>query len=175
MSLKYRLPREANVQSVNTSGEGSQHVQFFTKKSLYRLFETTGFKIINSRSSDFISGIIPFNHVIRKSALLCRIDFALADVLPSAVVSGWYFTLRKSDYWYDRKLSSAGIQTRLNPANLASCDTGSNYTIHYCLDSRSLLPRLSRYYVERLNSLKKWVLLLSLAPLCTQVATKSDC
>lgn len=98
MSLKYRLPREANVQSVNTSGEGSQHVQFFTKKRLYRLFETTGFKIINSRSSDFISGIIPFHHVIRKSALLCRIDFALADVLPSAVVSGWYFTLRKSDY-----------------------------------------------------------------------------
>lgn len=91
---QYIVPREADIQSVNTGGEGSSHVQFFTKKSLTRLFETTGFKIINSGSSDFLSGTLLFGTVIRKSELLSRIDFALADALPSGVVSGWYFTLQ---------------------------------------------------------------------------------
>src|ERR1035437_365837 len=91
----YLLPQETCMQSAN-AGEGGSHVQFFTKKSLYWLFGATGFNIIASGCSDFIAGIVPFRSLIRKSKLLCRIDFAFADAIPSALASGWYFTLRKS-------------------------------------------------------------------------------
>jgi 2-polyprenyl-3-methyl-5-hydroxy-6-metoxy-1,4-benzoquinol methylase len=85
---------EVYEQSINV-GEGSPHIRFFKKKALNELFQKTGFSVISSGSSDFISGTYPFSIVIRKSRLLCRLDFALADVLPSAMASGWYFTLQK--------------------------------------------------------------------------------
>jgi hypothetical protein len=82
------------VQSVN-AGEGSVHVQFFTRKQLHQIFLRARFRIIASGSSDFIANVTPFRVLISKSKLLCRIDFALADMLPSVVASGWYFTLEK--------------------------------------------------------------------------------
>jgi ubiquinone biosynthesis O-methyltransferase len=82
------------VQSVN-AGDGSAHVQFFTRKQLHQIFLAAGFRVIASGSSDFIANAAPFSALILKSKLLCRIDFALADMLPSVAASGWYFTLEK--------------------------------------------------------------------------------
>jgi 2-polyprenyl-3-methyl-5-hydroxy-6-metoxy-1,4-benzoquinol methylase len=82
------------VQSVN-AGEGSAHVQFFTRKQLRQIFSGARFRVVASGSSDFIANVTPFRILIHKSKLLCRIDFALADILPSVAASGWYFTLEK--------------------------------------------------------------------------------
>lgn len=82
------------IQSVNVE-EGSSHVQFFTRKQLRQIFSTARFRVIASGSSDFIAHAAPFSALILKSRLFCRIDFALADILPTVAVSGWYFTLEK--------------------------------------------------------------------------------
>ncbi len=82
------------VQSVN-AGDGSAHIQFFTRKQLRQIFLAARFRVIASGSSDFIAHAAPFSALILKSKLRCRIDFALADVLPSVAASGWYFTLEK--------------------------------------------------------------------------------
>jgi 2-polyprenyl-3-methyl-5-hydroxy-6-metoxy-1,4-benzoquinol methylase len=82
-------------QSKNTA-VGSKHVQFFTRKHLCELFKKAGFRLISSGCSDFIAGAYPFNIVIRKSRLLCGIDFAVADLFPASLASGWYFTLKKA-------------------------------------------------------------------------------
>jgi SAM-dependent methyltransferase len=87
-------PDDACIQSVNI-GEGSTCAHFFTIKQLRQLFAAARFRVITSGSSDFIGNVEPFSALIVKSKLLCRIDFALADMLPSVAVSGWYFTLQK--------------------------------------------------------------------------------
>jgi 2-polyprenyl-3-methyl-5-hydroxy-6-metoxy-1,4-benzoquinol methylase len=91
---KQLSPGDRCVQSVN-AGEGSAHIQFFTQKRLRQIFLAAKFRVIASGSSDFIAHAAPFSALIPQSKLLCRIDFALADILPSAAVSGWYFTLEK--------------------------------------------------------------------------------
>jgi SAM-dependent methyltransferase len=91
---KRRSLGDVCVQSVN-AGEGSAHIQFFTRKQLRRIFLGARFRVIASGSSDFIAHVLPFSALISKSKLLCRIDFALADILPSVAASGWYFTLEK--------------------------------------------------------------------------------
>jgi len=81
-------------QSVNVD-VGSGHVQFFSWCRICRLFEMSGLQIISVGSSDFISGVMPLSFAIRKSKTLCRMDFKLADLLPKAFASGWYFVLKK--------------------------------------------------------------------------------
>jgi hypothetical protein len=91
---KLLSPGDTCIQSVN-AGEGSAHVQFFTSEQLRQIFLAARFSVIASGSSDFLAHAAPFSALILKSKLLCKIDFALADVLPSVAASGWYFTLEK--------------------------------------------------------------------------------
>ena len=83
-----------SLQSMNF-GEGGWHIQYFTKKGLYKLFNRAGFDVISEQSSNIISGIIPINLIIQKSSKLCKADLFLADQMPSFLANGWYFSLQR--------------------------------------------------------------------------------
>lgn len=66
-------------------GTGPDHCQFFTKKTIVKLFSALGFNKVSFKKSDSILAALPFGQNIG------RIDIKLADILPSELASGWYF------------------------------------------------------------------------------------
>jgi 2-polyprenyl-3-methyl-5-hydroxy-6-metoxy-1,4-benzoquinol methylase len=60
----------------------------FTRKQLLELCSNAHFKLIRSANSDFI---LPVLGALRRNRTLGEMDTALADLLPSGLVSGWYF------------------------------------------------------------------------------------
>jgi 2-polyprenyl-3-methyl-5-hydroxy-6-metoxy-1,4-benzoquinol methylase len=68
------------------------HVQFFSRRRLGRLFSEAGLSVINeARSDGFLS--VPGNHFgIR---WLQQFDLRLVDAMPGWLVCGWYFLLSR--------------------------------------------------------------------------------
>jgi len=69
-------------------------ISSFSQENSCVKFLAARFRVIASGSSDFIARAALFSASILK--LLCWIYFLLADILPSAAVSGWYFTQRNN-------------------------------------------------------------------------------
>jgi len=68
----------------------SDHIQTFTLSDISNLLNNTGFQILETQHSDFISFLL-----FDKFQTISRFDCALADKLPSKLVSGWYFKCKK--------------------------------------------------------------------------------
>jgi len=72
------------------------HVNFFTLHQITRMFSNRGLKIITSRQSDFLAGVPFLAHIFQIFPHLYDIDSRMADLLPFAWVSGWFFSVEKS-------------------------------------------------------------------------------
>jgi 2-polyprenyl-3-methyl-5-hydroxy-6-metoxy-1,4-benzoquinol methylase len=73
-------------------GEAPERVQFFTRGQLLDMAADNNLKCREVTSSDSIFAALP-PQLYNSSQRLGRINVALADRLPAAVASGWYFLL----------------------------------------------------------------------------------
>ena len=72
--------------AVHTSNPDQDHVQKFTTGEMRGIFAKPGLSIVETVNSIFIFGV-----VFGKSAAVDRFDSRVADFLPHALASGWYF------------------------------------------------------------------------------------
>jgi ubiquinone biosynthesis O-methyltransferase len=79
-----------------TLNMNSPHVNFFTLRKLKSLLATSNFTIVSKEHSNVVSGTRPLSFVFRRRKLLEYIDWKIADILPSFLVSGWYVICRPS-------------------------------------------------------------------------------
>lgn len=71
----------------------SPHVNYFTFRSIRRLFTAHGLSIVEYRPRTWLCGF-GFDSIIRGERA-CRWNAAVADVLPPPLVSGWMFLLAR--------------------------------------------------------------------------------
>ena len=69
------------------------HVQFFTHRRLTRLFAETGVELREWGNTAFLSGLTA--RVLGKVGVLGRLNNKLANFVPAAVASGWFFLFKK--------------------------------------------------------------------------------
>lgn len=67
---------------------GHQHVQFFTMSRIVGLFSDNGLELSRFGKSDVLTGV---SDVVARTPVIANGDVLLADLLPSWLVSGWYF------------------------------------------------------------------------------------
>jgi 2-polyprenyl-3-methyl-5-hydroxy-6-metoxy-1,4-benzoquinol methylase len=91
------LKRAAGLKPEERGGETSTfnyespHLQHFTLRRFERQAQAAGFDVVRRVHSD---GPLTFFSGVRRFSALARFDCALADHLPAALASGWYFVLR---------------------------------------------------------------------------------
>jgi len=77
-------------ETIHSKSENLEHLHFFTLKKLHLLADNNGFKMIDLRKSNFISGVFPFSLVYKRSLKLQALDCWIADKLPNAFTSGFF-------------------------------------------------------------------------------------
>jgi 2-polyprenyl-3-methyl-5-hydroxy-6-metoxy-1,4-benzoquinol methylase len=79
----------------STDNDRSGHVQFFTRRRLYRIFKECGLTVWREAGASLLAG--PFaGHMVARSARLIKWNAEVTDRLPMTLASGWYFALRPS-------------------------------------------------------------------------------
>ncbi len=73
-----------------TSAEDLDHIQFFTMKSLKRIANIAGMKIVKKKAGNFIENTFPFSIITRRAVSLQRFDCMVADILPLFCTSAFY-------------------------------------------------------------------------------------
>lgn len=71
------------------------HIQFFTRKSLYKMMQNAGFKFMAFGKSNFLDQVFPFSLVAKRVKALQKIDSKVADILPPACTNGFYTSWKK--------------------------------------------------------------------------------
>ena len=82
--------------TVQSDASDLTHVQFFSKKALYKLASENHFKIVNFKVTNFVDDVFPFSLITRKSKTLQRLDAYVADHLPHQV-AGSFVTVWKKE------------------------------------------------------------------------------
>ena len=82
--------------TVQSDASDLTHVQFFSKKALYKLASENHFKIVNFKVTNFVDDVFPFSLITRKSKALQRLDAYVADHLPHQV-AGSFVTVWKKE------------------------------------------------------------------------------
>lgn len=82
-------------QTIQSSSDNLQHIQFFTKNSLHSLAKENNFKIETFDRSNLIDDVFPFSLLTRNSLKLQKFDAAIADKLPSFCTGGFLTIWRK--------------------------------------------------------------------------------
>jgi 2-polyprenyl-3-methyl-5-hydroxy-6-metoxy-1,4-benzoquinol methylase len=75
--------------TIQSAATDLDHIQFFTKKQLRNLAASSGFEIIDLKSSNFVDDVFPFSIVTRKSLSLQKFDAKVADILPTGMSGGY--------------------------------------------------------------------------------------
>lgn len=78
---------DATLQSSNPD---LTHLQFFSRRSLYKLLTAKGFDLQTFGKSDFINSVFPYSMLTRRIARLQRLDCQMADWVPAPLASGFY-------------------------------------------------------------------------------------
>ena len=79
----------------STENQDDRHIQFFTLARLRRIFASSGLEIIDEAPSTFISGPLA-GHILTRVSGFIDWNVRVADWLPMAVASGWFFALRRN-------------------------------------------------------------------------------
>ncbi len=70
------------------------HIQFFTRKRLFRLFDECGLVITRQGVGPLLAGPIA-GHTLARSQNFIHWNAQITDLLPFACASGWYFALQR--------------------------------------------------------------------------------
>jgi len=88
-----RRPRRAGPPLPYNMDSG--HVQFFTRRSLFRTLERGGFRVERFANGAFV-GAPTSELLLLRGERIARANARIADLLPWWAVSTWYFTARKT-------------------------------------------------------------------------------
>lgn len=88
------LARTNQTPLAATDNDSSGHVQFFTRGRLLKIFSECGLEIWRQQPATLLAG--PFiGHSLARSQRFIDWNARIADKLPMAIASGWYFALRR--------------------------------------------------------------------------------
>lgn len=77
----------------STDNDESGHIQFFTRRRLYRIFRECELTVWREGAASLFAG--PFaGHLLARSSRFIRWNAVVTDRLPMSLASGWYFALR---------------------------------------------------------------------------------
>ncbi len=76
--------------TLQSQSDDLSHIQFFTKKAITDVIGKAGFNLLYFGHADFIQHMFPYSLLARRVRFLQKADLAMADYLPSALVSGFY-------------------------------------------------------------------------------------
>ena len=79
------------MDTLNTHGEGALHEQFFTLRSVRRLFNKYNLDIVKRQNSFIFVGTFPFYYLYGRVRALQKFDCIAADYVPAFLSSGWSF------------------------------------------------------------------------------------
>jgi len=85
------------VDTLNNSGEGALHAQFFSLRKLKRMLMKYHLQIKERQNTYVLLGTFPFYYLFAKSRKLQIMDCKIADFMPGLFVSGWGFIVEKAD------------------------------------------------------------------------------
>jgi 2-polyprenyl-3-methyl-5-hydroxy-6-metoxy-1,4-benzoquinol methylase len=75
--------------TVQSDADDLTHIQFFTKKSLIHLAESTNFNIVKFGKTNFVEDVFPFSFLTKRFKLLQEWDCKLAEQLPYQFTGGF--------------------------------------------------------------------------------------
>jgi 2-polyprenyl-3-methyl-5-hydroxy-6-metoxy-1,4-benzoquinol methylase len=81
--------------TVQSSADDLTHIQFFTKKSLEQLADTTSFKIVRFGKTNFVEDVFPFSLFTKRIKFLQKLDCAVAEKLPYTMNGGFVTVWKK--------------------------------------------------------------------------------
>jgi 2-polyprenyl-3-methyl-5-hydroxy-6-metoxy-1,4-benzoquinol methylase len=81
--------------TIQSDADDLTHVQFFSKKSLYRLASENHFQIVNFNVTNFIDDVFPFSLLTRRSKALQKLDASLAERLPHEMAGSFVTVWKK--------------------------------------------------------------------------------
>ena len=84
-----------------TDNYADDHVQFFRRRRLLRLFEQSALSVFRQGAATFLAGPV-VGHTLARSPRFIEWNARVADKLPLLLASGWYFALRRRE---NRKLT----------------------------------------------------------------------
>lgn len=88
------LVRDHQQPLAATDNDSSGHIQFFTQRRLFKIFSSCGLKVWRAQAATLFAG--PFaGHSLARSQRFIEWNARVADKLPMAFASGWYFALRR--------------------------------------------------------------------------------
>jgi SAM-dependent methyltransferase len=88
------LVRDRQRPLAATDNDSSGHIQFFTQRRLFKIFSSCGLKVWRAQAATLFAG--PFaGHSLARSQRFIEWNARVADKLPMALASGWYFALRR--------------------------------------------------------------------------------
>jgi hypothetical protein len=100
--------------------EGAYAQHFFTFRGVVRRFRDHGFELIAAQNSDCL---LPLVRSL-PDGRLAELDCALADRVPAAVASGWYFAFRSAA----RAASGARPRAQEEPSVTATVTTKTSHS-----------------------------------------------
>jgi 2-polyprenyl-3-methyl-5-hydroxy-6-metoxy-1,4-benzoquinol methylase len=92
--LSNKIKKIFSLKSAKDNECGHKHVQFFTMSRFLGMFSANDLRLIRFGKSDAFSGL---SYCIAKKAFIANADLMLADLLPSRLVSGWYFVFENDE------------------------------------------------------------------------------
>ena len=81
--------------TVQSAADDLTHVQFFSKKDLYKLAADNRFEIVSFNVTNFMDDVFPFSLVTRRSRALQKIDAFVADHLPHQMAGSFVTVWKK--------------------------------------------------------------------------------
>ncbi len=81
--------------TVQSDADNLTHIQFFTKKTLVKLAESSQFEIIQIGKTNFVEDVFPFSFLTKRIKNLQKLDCAFAEYLPLACTGGFNTVWKK--------------------------------------------------------------------------------
>lgn len=94
--IKVKYFAGAKQENFISSNPDSHHVQHFSMKRVREVLSAGGFGIDSVGHSDFLTPIVELAWRFKLSDGIHSLDWRCADLLPHAMVSGWYFICKKA-------------------------------------------------------------------------------
>lgn len=81
--------------TVQSDASDLTHIQFFTKKALQKLADSTSFSIVKFGKTNFVEDVFPFSLLAKRIKVLQKMDCALAEFLPYGCTGGFVTVWQK--------------------------------------------------------------------------------
>jgi SAM-dependent methyltransferase len=89
-----RLAKNHHEPLAATDNHESDHVQFFTRRRLHKLFAECSLSVFREGGASFLAGPL-VGHTFARSNQFIEWNARVTDKLPLIFASGWYFALRR--------------------------------------------------------------------------------